>query len=163
MIHMLRSILPIAVVLVIPTSLGGAGDAALDRSTLRGLTALGVIVDKVDAVLVQEGLTRDAFQTRLERGLQTAGIRVDPNAKEFLALRVLQVRANRGPYGICLSIGLYQPVLLARDQTMRTATQTWEAETVLLAEPKLVNEATISSLDELADRFVAAWRSVNPR
>jgi hypothetical protein len=163
MIYMLRRILSLAAALVIPFALGGAGDAALDRSTLRGLTALGVVVDRVDAALVQEGLTRDAFQARLERGLQTAGIKIDPNAKEFLALRVLQVRANRGPFGICLSVGLYQPVLLARDQTMRTATQTWEAETVLLAEPKLVNEAAISSLDDLADRFVAAWRSVNPR
>jgi hypothetical protein len=159
---MLRKILPFAAALVMPMALGGAGDAALDRATLRGLTALGVIVDKVDPTLVHEGLTRDAFQSRLERGLQTAGIRVDPNAREFLALRVIHVRANRGPFGICLSVGLYQPVLLARDQTMRTATQTWEAETVLLAEPKLVNEAAINSLDELVDRFVAAWRSVNP-
>jgi hypothetical protein len=32
-----------------------------------------------------------------------------------------------------------------------------------MAEPKLLMEASLSSIDELADSLVAAWRSVNPR
>jgi hypothetical protein len=35
-------------------------------------------------------------------------------------------------------------------------------ETVLMAEPKLLREASLASIDDLADRLVAAWRSVNP-
>jgi hypothetical protein len=73
------------------------------------------------------------------------------------------VRANRGPFAVAVTLGAYQPVLLARDRNTKTATQTWEAETVLLAEPKQLYRATMDSVDELAAGFIAAYRSVNPK
>ena len=62
-----------------------------------------------------------------------------------------------------ITIGLYQPVVLVRDAKVRTATQTWEVETILMADPKQLFRASMESVDELADRFVAAFRSVNPK
>jgi len=155
--------LPLVAVLALPFTARPAGDAALDRATLRGLTSLSVVVDPLDIPLVRQGVTPEMLRERIERGLQAARIKLDPNAKEFLGVRVTQVRASKGPFAVCLNAGVYQPVLLARDQKMRTATQTWEVETVVLADPKQLHEAMIASLDELADRFVAAWKSVNPQ
>jgi hypothetical protein len=53
--------------------------------------------------------------------------------------------------------------LLIRNKEVKTATETWAVETVLMADPKVVNRETLNSLDELADRLVAAYRSANPK
>lgn len=147
----------------LPIQIGGAGDSPLDRATLRGLTAVGVVVDRLDPDLEQQGLTQEVFQAAIEKRLEGAGVKVDNTSAQFVGLRVTHVRARRGPYAVCLAIGLYQPVILSRDQTIRTATATWEVETVLMAAPKVLVEASRSSVNELADRFVAAFRSVNPQ
>jgi hypothetical protein len=141
---------------------GLAGDTPMDRATLKGIKAIGVIVDQLPPEFPKEGVNTDALQTRLADRLRAANITVDPDAKEFVGLRVTSVRANRGPYAVCISIGLYQPVTLVRDPAMRLAPQTWEVETVLMADPKILYRAAMESVDELAARFVTAYRSVNP-
>jgi hypothetical protein len=142
--------------------LGGAGDAALERATMRGLKAISVAIDPVAPEVEKEGVTADLLRTRLEERLQAAGIKVDPASIEFLGLRLISVRAARGPLAIAASIGVYQPLTLNRDRTVKTVAQTWEVNTVLLADPKMVYRACMDSVDELADRFVAAYRAVNP-
>jgi hypothetical protein len=157
-----RIVLLVAV-LFLPPVMKAAGDAPLDRATLRGLGSVSVIVDPIDSELLKEGLTQDLLQKRIQGRLRDAGIGVDPSAPEFVGLRVLQVRAQKGPYALCLSVGVYQPVLLIRNKEVKTATETWAVETVLMADPKVVNRETLNSLDELADRLVAAYRSANPK
>lgn len=148
--------------------LGGAGDAALDRATMRGIAAVNVVIDPVAPELEQEDATSASLRARLEEKLRGAGIRIDRASNEFVALRFTSVRAAGGrfstskPFAVAATIALYQPVLLARDHNVRTATQTWEVETVLLADAKQVQQACNDSVDELAQRFVTAYRSVNP-
>ena len=148
--------------LIFPLGIRGAGDAALDRGTLRGLKAVSVVIDTLDPQINQEGLTADVLQRQLESRLSSGGMTVDKAAVEFLGLRVELARgAKKGPYGICLAIGLYQPVTINRDKELKTATQTWEVSTLLIAQPKLLIQSTTAALDQLADRFVIAWKSVN--
>ncbi len=151
------------VVLTLPLQLGAANDAPLDRATLRGLQAVGVVIDTLDKELAHENLTEDALQSRMEQRLQKAGIPPGKDANVFLGLRVTQVRGKRGPVAVCLSIGLYQPVVLSRDKNIRSVTQTWEVVTTLMADSKVLFDASMSSVDELIDRFVAAYQSVNPK
>jgi hypothetical protein len=149
--------------------LGGAGDAVLDRATLRGVKAVNVVIDPVAPGIEKEGATTNGLRTRLEQRLRDAGVQVDPASNEFLALRLTSVRAARGPlviaartpFAIAVTIGLYQPVTLVRDPKVKTATQTWEVETVVLADAKQVYRACMDSVDELTERFVTAYRSVN--
>lgn len=161
--RMRSRLLALLTVSFLPLAASPAGDQALDRATLRGLKSIAIVIDRLDPELVRQGLTQAALQSRIENRLRDAAIPLDKNAGEFVGLRVIHVRGGKGPYALCLSVGLYQPIQLVRDRNVRTATQTWEVETVLMAEPKLLIEASLSSIDELADRFVAAWRSVNPR
>jgi hypothetical protein len=148
--------------------LGGAGDATIDRATLQGVAAVNVVIDPVAEELQKEGATAGALVTRLEDRLQKAGVKVDKNSSEFVALRLTSVQAARGKFAVhgqfavAATIGLYQPVILVRDHNLKTATQTWEVETITLADPKQVYRACMDSVDELAGRFVTAWRSVNP-
>ena len=148
--------------LVIPATLFGAGDAPLDRSTLRGLKSFSVVVDRLEPELANAGISPNALRARIERRLETAGIAVEAKAPEFLGLRLMHVRDRRGPYFLCVAMGVYQPVTLVRDGQMKTATQTWEVQTVLISDPKGLEDAAIRAIDELLDGFIVAYRSVNP-
>ena len=146
---------------LLPAFLFGAGDTALDRSTLKGLKAFSVVVDRLDPELEAAGITVDALQARLTRRLETAEIGVDAKAPEFLGLRLMHVRGGRGPVALCLTLGVYQPVTLVRDRQMKTATQTWELQTVLMSDARGLMEAAVRAADELLDGFVTAYRAVN--
>jgi len=140
----------------------GAGDEALDRATLRGVVALNVVIDPVAPEILKAGVSAEELQTRLEVRLREAGIQVDTAKSEFVALRLRSVQAARGPVAIAATIGFYQTVTLMRDKNVHTATQTWEVDTVALADTKQVHRACMDSVDELAGRFVSAYRAVNP-
>ena len=142
---------------------GWASDAPADRATLLGLKALKVAVDSPGSELEAEGLNAADLQTRIEERLRKAGITVDQAAREFLGLHVMAAREVKGPYGICLSLGLYQSVSLERDQAVKTAIQTWETESVVVVRPKQVRTAMESTVDQLVDQFASAYASANPK
>src|SRR5215470_3545598 len=81
---MYRRLLALA---IIPIGLS-AGDTPLERSTLRGLKGINIVVDALDQELVQSGLSATAFRIRIEDRLHQADIPVDLNAHEFLGLHV---------------------------------------------------------------------------
>ncbi len=149
--------------LALPPITRAAGDAPLDRATLKGLGSLNVVVDALDPDLVKQGISSDDLRKELEGRLQRAGIATDQAASEFVGIRLLHVRAARGPYALCISVSVYQPVLLVRDKDIKTATETWAVETVLMADPKVLSREALTSVDELADRLVSAYRAVNPK
>jgi hypothetical protein len=142
--------------------LHATGDSTLDRATLRGIPAVNVVIDAIDAAVEKEGVTREALRGRVEYQLRAANITMDSSRPEFVAVRLTSVRDTRGPFAVAITISLYQPVQLVRDPTVRTAIGTWEVETVVLADPKVLYRACQESLDDLASRFVTAYRSVNP-
>jgi len=160
---MYSRIVLLAGVLVLPFAMKPSGDAPIDRATLKGLGAVGVVVDKIDPELMKQGLTEEVVRKQVEGRLHDAGIGVDPSAKEFVGVRLLEVRAGRGPYALCLSVGMFQPVVLSRNKDIRTATETWSVETILLAGPKVVSREALTSVDELADRLTTAYRNANPK
>ena len=159
---MYRRTLCIAALLAVPAVICGAGDSELDRATMRGLKAVNVVIDRVDPQLPKEGVRPADLQAQIESKLKEAGIVINHDANEFVGLQVTAVRANRGPYALSFTVGLYQPVLLSRDRNARTVTKTWEIETILMADPKVLQKASMESVDDLAARFVTAWRAVNP-
>ena len=160
--YMHRRIFLLAFLALLPPSTRAAGDAPIDRATLKGLKGVGVVIDAIDPELEKAGLTREVMLSRLLARLQARHIAIDPAAKEFVGLRITAVRASRGPFALSLTLGLYQPVLLSRDREMRTSTQTWEVDSVLLADPKILLTACRESADDLADHFAAAFLAVNP-
>ena len=151
----------LVLVIASAATLGGAGNAALDRATLRGIKAVNVVIDSVAPEIEREGATTDGLRMRMEQKLRDAGIPIEAASTVFVALRLTSVRAGRGPFAIAATIGLYQPVTLVRDRNLKTATQTWEVETVVLADAKQVYRACMDSVDELMGHFVTAYRSVN--
>ena len=158
-----RTIFVLSALLVLPWAVAGAGDAPLDRATLHGLKAVSVVIDRLPPDLQRDGLSPERLQRQIEERLAKAGVTIDKDASEFIGFRILSIREKKAPYSLWFAIGLYQPVILSRDKNIRTATQTWEADTVLTAQPKLLARASSVTADQLADQFIAAWRSVNPQ
>jgi hypothetical protein len=155
-----RMLLPAALVSAL---LVHAGDSPRERATLKGSKGVSVIVDVLPEALTHEGVTEDGLRARLTQRLTEAGIPLDPDAKEFVGLSASVVRDSRGPYAVSFRLGFYQPATLARDPASRIAPETWEVDTILMAAPKMLQRAATDSVDDLAARFVAAWRSVNPQ
>jgi hypothetical protein len=154
--------MPVALLLWLPLLTKGAGDAPLDRATLHGLKAVNIVIDQLDPAIEGLGVTAATLETHLLARLAAAQIPVDRTAAEFIGFRITSVRGSRGPFALSLTIGLYQPVMLSRDHNTRTATQTWEVESILMADPKQVPAASFETADQLADRFAAAYKLANP-
>jgi hypothetical protein len=138
-----------------------SNDAPLERATLRGLQAINVVIDTLDPELIRDGLTQDALESRVVERLMQSGIKRDKDAREFLGIRASQVRDRRGPVALCLSAGLYQPVVLTRNKDIHTVTQTWEVVTVLMVDSKHLNEVSLENVEDLTGRFVKAYQGVN--
>lgn len=151
-----------AALLVLPMAVDGAGDAELDRATLRGIKAVHVIIDRLDPLVPKEEVVPADLQNRIEERLRDAKIEVSPSATEFIGVQISAVRRGKSTYALSLTAGLYQPVLLVRDRNIKTTTKTWEVETILMAEPRSLRQASLESVDDLAGRFISAYRSVNP-
>jgi hypothetical protein len=157
-----RKILLAFALLLLPPATRAAGDAPLDRATLRGLKAVGVVIDVIDPELEKAGVTRAAVMSHLLARLQHDRVTVDPGAAEFVGLRMTAVRSGRGPFAVSIMVGVYQPVILSRNHDVHTSTQTWEVETILMADLKSLPQACSESTDDLADRFAAAFYAANP-
>jgi|SRR5579872_2800519 len=141
-----------------------AGDSDMDRATLRGLKAVKVVVEPPSADLQQAGVDPERLRLNIEKKLQNAGVPVNNDAGEFLGVTVGSVRGGRrGPVSVAVNVGVYQVVTLTRDKNMKTVAETWGDQRVMSAGTKNLDQAVASVVDELADEFVTAYRSVNPR
>jgi hypothetical protein len=139
-----------------------ASDAPMDRATLRGLKAMNVAVDLSDAEMESWGVSKAALAKQIEERLGKAGITVDRNAAEFVGLRVTAAHAKKTSYALCLALGAYQVVSLARQAGVKTIAETWSTESVVLVPPKMLDSAMRTTVDELVDQFVRAFHEANP-
>lgn len=146
-----------------------AGDSSMDRSTLRGLKAMKVVVDSPGTDIERAGVDRDQLRTTIEQKLRDAGITIDNDAVEFLGLTISSARVPRrslmskGPVSLVVGIGLYQIVLLNRDKTIKTVTETWGDERVAPAASKAIEHTVSDAVDDLVNEFVNAYRAMNPK
>lgn len=138
-------------------------DDSVSRSSLKGLKAIGLIVEKMSPEAEQEGVTREQVQKDVELRLRDSGL---PVAKEAAGFLYVTVQTTRTPdaSGHSYSVGLEftQPVLLVRDTQILVLGTTWSLfATGTVAQGKL----SLARVDVagLVDKFLNAYRSVNPR
>jgi hypothetical protein len=146
-----------------------AGDSSMDRSTLRGLKAIKVVVDSPARDVEREGVDRDILRTTIEQKLRDAGITIDNDAVEFLGLTISSARSPRRPLmskgavSLVVGVGLYQIVLLNRDKTIKTVTETWGDERMAPAASRAIERTVSDAVDDLVTEFVTAYRAVNSK
>jgi hypothetical protein len=141
----------------------------MDRTTLRGLKALKVVVDSPAPEVEREGVSGDGLRITIEQKLREAGITVDHDAVEFLGLNISSARPPRkmliskGPISLVFNLGFYQIVLLNRDKATKTITETWGDQRVAPAAPKAIEHTVNDAVDDLVNEFITAYRAVNPK
>jgi hypothetical protein len=140
-----------------------ATDSSMDRSTLRGLKAINVVVDPLSTDMERLGISRDGLRDSIERKLRDAGIPVSYDAGEFLGLNISAARMRRGPQALLLNLGVYQVVVLNRDKTTKTVAETWGSQTVMAVASKAMDRAVSEGVGEMVDQFVKAYTAANPR
>jgi hypothetical protein len=141
------------------SSIGGrATDLPMDRATLHGLEALNVVVD-IPVEVESAGITRAKLTSQIKQGLMAKEIKIDTNSIDFLGLRVTLAHEKRSFYAVSVSLAVYQNVTLARDPKIKTTTETWSVDSVLLSPPKLLETAVSSTVNDLLLQFVNAYQA----
>jgi hypothetical protein len=147
------------------------GDTESDLGSLRGLRGLQVIVE-VRPATEHEGLAAATIQTDVAQRLRQEGIRVLTEASSMLGAPHLYVSIDTEPgggylkdfYAVNIRVSLRQRVRLDRDPSIGLpGVSTWSAEGIgLVQAPRLVGFVRDHIRDHV-DRFINAYRSVNPR
>jgi Putative peptidoglycan binding domain len=142
------------------------------RKTLRGLSGVWVLVERLHPEAEQADITRRQVQTEVEQRLREGGIRVlsQPEmlsafGRPALAVNIQIMPAENGPrelYVVHITVALKQQVLLERNMAMPAVeAATWEAAALGVvgrdAWPRVRED-----IATLVDRFIHEYRSVNP-
>ena len=141
----------------------GTGDGAIQRSSLRGIRTVEVIVERAATDATGE-LPMSTLQTEVELKLRLAGLEVKPGRDSHLHICVqpLQLQTT-GHFVYSVKVELNQAASLTRDSTIFLPMRTWHAELIGVIEAKNLNEAIQDAVGDLMDQFVNAYLSVNPK
>lgn len=155
--------------LALSASVACAGDDVNDRATPRGIRTVCVVVEVIHFADVEKSrLTSSMFESDLEGALSDAGLRTDAKAIPcvYLKVRPLQALAGRGKrlglYAVDFSLDFFQTVSLARDPSVKTFAPTWSVENMATIPAGELSRAAREITADLTQKFVAAYRSVNP-
>jgi hypothetical protein len=116
-----------------------AGDV-FERTSLKGLKSLQVVVEDIAPDITQDGLDRERIKSSVEHQLEEAGIVVEQQAENALYIHLGSVKSETGVYSYALSLQLVQLVLLYRDPSLLTWGTTWSLDLVASVTPENVSE-----------------------
>jgi hypothetical protein len=148
-----------------------AQDQDLEDTSMRGLTGIYVLVDKLPEVLKTSGILDVELESQVEIQLKKAGIKIIERP-EALALRgkpffYIQVRGAkpRGQpvYSIFVIGALVQRVSLERDPSLTGFARTWIITNFSSAEEKELRTQTTFCVWQVAQSFINSYLSVNPK
>jgi len=133
--------------------------------SLRGLTALFVLVEIVDPEIEKDGLTSEEIQRDTEQRLRKAGIRV-LSKEEWLRTKggsylYVNINARKSSYGVYMngiSLELVQKVLLVRNPKTEVFAATWSRQ--LLGQGGYLDRIRYS-VQDVVDLFLNSWAQAN--
>jgi hypothetical protein len=142
-----------------------------NQATLRGLSGVGVLVEKLPPELERQGLIGDRLQMEVELKLRMAGIKVltreeslktpgEPHLYVNINVNTAKTESDIYPYSI--DVLLIQNVSLLRDPKQTTFAVTWSTGGVGSIEKSFVGQLR-DSVEEMVDLFVKAYVSENPK
>jgi len=142
-----------------------------NQATLRGLRGLGVLVERLPPEVEKEGLIWDQLQLEIELKLRAAGIKVltreetlrapgEPYLYININVNIAKTESEIYPYSI--DALLLQKVSLLRDPKLTTYAMTWSTGGVGSISKELLNQLR-SSVEDIVDVFIRAYRAENPK
>jgi hypothetical protein len=151
-------------------------EALASRKTGDQRPGIGVFVERIPSEAEQAGITRRQVQTEVEQHLREQDIRVLTQSEVLrsfgrpsLAINIQITSAESVPgeqYVVHITVALKQHVLLERNTAMPAfEAATWEVAVLgVVGRDALqrVREDVTNDVTNLVDRFIHAYRSVNP-
>jgi len=148
--------------LLLPVSAWGQGSAA-QGATLRGVNIVEVVIEAIDPVAEQDGLTRSQLQTDVEERLRRAGITVGPTLTGHLYVNVDTVKGDHGQaYAYNVSVQYVQQVALPRDPKAPIFAPTWDTGGVGMIAAARLREVR-QDVANYVDQFIKAYLEQNPK
>lgn len=161
-------IVGLAASLALPLQLAAQESDETSRETLRGVSAVWVLVESADEVLKGAGLGEDHLRVYIAARLRDGGIRVVGrgagirDTAPFLYLNMQTSKSEKGDYAFIVYLHFNQSVRLVRDSTIETDAVTWHVEA--FGSVALDEVGTLRSwVDEFVDSFIQAYRAANAR
>jgi hypothetical protein len=142
-----------------------------NRTTLRGLKGVGVLVEKLPSEVEQGGLNRDQIQMEVESRLRTAGIKVLTKEEAFntpgepflyvnINVNIAKTESDIYPYSIDLL--LIQKVSLLRDPKLTSHAITWSTGGVGSIGKPILSQL-LESVQQTVDVFIKAYLAESPK
>ena len=146
-------------------------NSEMNRSTLRNLEGMMVLIEDLAPEIERGGLTKAQLQKNIEQKLRNEGIR--PLTQEecfkapgepylYISININPTKTDPEVYAYSIDIGLIQNVTLARDPSQNTYGVTWSTGGVGSIGKNNIHELA-DSVSSLVDLFVRAYLSVNPK
>ena len=164
--HSIRTLLPILLALA---PMAAASDDKTDQATLRGVKSVCVVVEVTGAAQDGSSITKPSLQSEVEGRLLAAGIAVDKDATTCLYLNVRPLSAMGkngkpiGLYALDVSLQFMQMTALSRDPSLKSYSPTWSVAHMATVPIEDLGHMARKLTVDLSDRFVNAFRSVNPK
>lgn len=133
-------------------------------TSLKGISAVYVLVEEIPDGAKILGLTKETIQTDVELKLRLAGVGVLTadeafNVHGFPHLYV-QVNLTRGAEAASIDVEMMQNARLERNGDLAVGVSTWSTG-ILLANPTA--QGVRDDVKDSVDKFLNAWLSVNPK
>jgi hypothetical protein len=140
----------------------GAGSAASDDETLKGIASIKVFVEGVDPADKPRGLTRGQLQIDVESRLRKAGIAVSADATEYLYVNVNTLQSRQRLTSFSVVVMVRQSANLIRDASIAApAAITWWKGTDGITVASNLSSVR-DAVGDLVDQFISAYRKQNP-
>ena len=140
----------------------GAGSAASDDETLKGIASIKVFVEGVDPADKPRGLTRGQLQIDVESRLRKAGIAVSADATEYLYVNVNTLQSRQRLTSFSVVVMVRHSANLIRDASIAApAAITWWKGTDGITVASNLSSVR-DAVGDLVDQFISAYRKQNP-
>jgi hypothetical protein len=145
-----------------------ASDSDIARGSLKGIKSIEVLIENLPHPAPDVGLSQSALRADVESQLRLAGLQVvEETAEEdgYVTLYVNLSAVFRAPYvGYNLVLALQQSATVDRRSSIWIPNvTTWSLGLMGMVEPQSLPEDVRTELQELVEKFINAYLSVNPR
>ncbi len=147
-----------------------SGGDELERLTLRGLDAVGVLVELLPPNLEREGVTWEQVRKDVESQLRGAGIKLLTLEETMRApghpYVYVEVAGKRSPskfHAVHIRVSLKQSVRLKRNTSAEAIAETWSENLLVASETTSVKKVVQEGLKDLVGRFMRDYSAMNPK
>lgn len=154
---------------IVISSLQAQNEIELERSSLRGISEMGFVVNvEVNVQLTEKGeIEVTSIEDKAIDKLESAGLTILPDNQiessaevPLLYMHINTMDAGRGLVPFSVSVRFYQPVKLMLNRDMQTSASTWETGTVGIVSYDRMNVIGESAVNLLQD-FISDFNKVN--